>query len=126
MMLSLGLFLLASAVAPAPDATPAIHTTATVDVLVTDRRGKPVPSAHVVVNGLPDRKGKTNTAGHVVFTNMETGSYTLRVERDKFITFEKDFAVNAQTGSTHVVAAVSPLSSLTVRPSKATASAHRR
>ena len=122
MMFSLGLFLLASAVAPAADATPAIQTTATVDVLVTDRRGKPIPSAHVIVNGLPERKGTTNHAGHVVFTKMESGSYTLRVERDKFITFEKDFSVR-QSRWIPVVAAISPVSSLKARPSRAAASA---
>ena len=118
MMFSLGLFLLASAMTPAADATPAIHTTATVDVLVTDRRGKPLPSARVVVNGLPERTGKTNNAGHVVFTKMESGSYTLRVERDKFITFEKDFSVQ-QSRWIPVVAAISPVSSLKARPSRA-------
>jgi Carboxypeptidase regulatory-like domain len=125
------LFLLVSAAVPAVNATETVATTttvgatATVNVWVTDRRGNPLPSANVVVNGVMERAGRTNNSGRVVFTNMQAGDYILRVERDKFITFEKDFAVNAQTGSTHVVAAVSPLSSLTVRPSKATASARR-
>jgi len=60
-----------------------------------------------------------------VFTNMETGAYTLRVERDAFITFEKDFTVSGQTGSLPVVAAISPVASLRTRPSKALASARR-
>ena len=114
------LFLIASAAAPAATATPAIQATATVNVLVTDRRGTPLPSAHVVVNGVSEREGNTNTAGRVVFTNMETGDYVLRVEHKKFITFEKDFVVRDQRGSIPVVAAVSPLASLTVRPSKTT------
>ena len=125
------LFLLVSAAAPAVNATETVDTTtnvgatATVNVWVTDRRGNPLPSAQVMVNGVTERTGRTNNAGRVVFTNMQAGDYVLRVERDKFITLEKDFAVNGQTRSTHVVAAVSPLSSLTVRPSKVTASAHR-
>ena len=122
-------FLLASAVAPAATAAPAapaIQSTATVNVLVTDRRGKPVPSAHVMVNGVSEREGKTNGAGRVVFRDMETGDYVLRVEHNKFITFEKDFAVRGQGGSIPVVAAVSPLSSLTVRPSRTSVSASRR
>jgi hypothetical protein len=53
---------------------------------------------------------------------MESGSYTLRVERDKFITFEKDFAVR-QSRWIPVVAAISPVSSLKARPSRAAASA---
>jgi len=104
------LFLLASAVAPAAQAAPAVQTTATVNVLVTDRHGKPLPSARVIVNGASGREGSTNGAGRVVFTNMQAGDYILRVERDKFITFEKDFAVRDQRGSTRVVAAISPAS----------------
>jgi outer membrane usher protein FimD/PapC len=107
------LFLLASAVAPAVNATPAgnaatVDATSTVNVLVTDRRGKPLSSARVIVNGESAREGNTNRAGRVVFTDMKAGSYILRVERDKFITFEKDFAVRLQRGSTQVVAAISP------------------
>ena len=117
------LFLLASAVAPTAETTSAVQTTATVNVLVTDRHGKPVPSAHVVVKGASEREGDTNKAGRVVFTNVQAGSYILRVERDTFITFEKDFAVRGQSGSTRVVAAISPLSSLAARASRATASA---
>ena len=112
------LVLLASAVAPV-QTMPAIGTPGTVNVLVTDRRGKPLPSAHVIINGVPERRGSTNNVGRVVFTDMESGSYTLRVERDKFITFEKDFAVGGEQGSTHVVAAISPLTSLAPRTARA-------
>ena len=112
------LVLLASVVVPVK-AAPAVGTAGTVNVLVTDRRGKPLPSAHVIINGVPERRGSTNYAGRVVFTEMESGSYTLRVERDKFITFEKDFAVGGERGSTHVVAAISPLTSLAPRTAKA-------
>ena len=119
------LFLVASAVAPAATAAPAIRTTATVNVLVTDRRGKPIPSARVIVNGVSERHGNTNGVGRVVFTNMETGDYTLRVERNNFITFEKDFTVSGQTRSLPVVAAISSVASLPARPSRALASARR-
>ena len=117
MKFSLCLFLLASAVASTAIATPAIQNTATVNVLVTDRGGKPLPSAHVLINGVTEREGNTNKSGRVVFTNMEAGAYTLRVERDRFITFEKDFAVQGQRESTRVVAALSSVASLRVRPS---------
>lgn len=124
MISSLCLFLLASAVAPATDTAPAVDTTATVNVLVTDRRGNPLQSARVVVNG-SEHKGVTNKAGRVVFTNVKTGSYTLRVERDTFITFEKDFEVRDQKRPNSVVAAISPVASLTARPSSAPASPRR-
>lgn len=110
------LFLLAPALGPAPETTPAIQTNATVNVLVTDRHGNPLRSAHVVANGVSEHKGVTNNAGRVVFTNVKSGSYTLRVERNTFITFEKDFDVSEQKGPYLVVAAVSPLASLAARP----------
>jgi len=119
---ALCLFLLASAVAPTVNATTIDYVT-TVNVLVTDRHGKPLPSASVVVNGVSEREGRTNNAGRVVFPNMKAGSYLLRVERDKFIAFEKEFAVLVQSRSTHVVAAISPVASLAARPSRARASA---
>lgn len=110
MMSALGLFLLAFAVAPTTEPTAAVPETATVNVLVTDRHGKPLPSARVAVNGA-EHAGVTNKAGRVVFMNMKAGSYTLRVERDTFITFEKDFDVHDQKGPYLVVAAITPLSS---------------
>ena len=124
MMSSLCLFLLASALAPAAQATPAVEATSTANVLVTDRLGKPLPSARVVVYGESEREGTTNDAGRVVFTNLKAGSYMLRVERDQFITFEKEFTVYGQWQWTPaVVAAISPVSSLPVRTSQASASA---
>lgn len=122
MISPLCLFLLASAVAPATDTTPAIRATTTVNVLVTDRHGKALPSARVAVNG-SEHAGITNSAGRVVFTNMQTGSYTLRVERDTFITFEKDFDVRDEKGPYLVVAAISPLASLAPRPAVKSTSA---
>ena len=115
------LFLVVSALAP--QAMAAIETTATVNVLVTDRRGKPVPAARVLVHG-SEHEGVTNKAGRVVFTKMKTGSYTLRVERDTFITFEKDFDVRDQKGPIPVVAAISPVKSLAAR--RPTTAASRR
>jgi hypothetical protein len=115
------LFMLASAVAPAAETPPAVQTlTTTVNVLVTDRHSRPLPSARVVVNG-SEHAGVTNNAGRVVFTNMKTGSYTLRVERETFITFEKDFDVRDEKGPYLVVAAISPLSSLAAPQLRATA-----
>jgi protocatechuate 3,4-dioxygenase beta subunit len=115
MKLTVGLFLLASAVAQAAENPPPIDTTGTVNVLVTDRRGNPLRSARVMVNGT-EHKAVTNNTGRVVFTNMTPGEYTLRVERNQYITFEKDFVVNGETKPVPVVAAISPLASLAARP----------
>jgi hypothetical protein len=119
MMSSLCVFVLALAAAQVAEPPTAGQETATVNVLVTDRRGKPVPSARVMVHGEPGRQGSTDQTGRIVFTDMTSGSYTLRVERDKYVTFEKDFIVYGQKGS--VVAAISPLSSLPASKGRVTA-----
>ena len=118
-MMSVWLFLLASFMAPAAQ-EPAVQSTTTVNVLVTDRRGIPLRSARVVVNG-SEHVGVTNNSGRVVLTNVKTGEYTLRVERNQYITFEKDFDVRDETGPTPIVAAISPLASLPDRAPKARA-----
>jgi hypothetical protein len=53
---------------------------------------------------------------------MTSGSYILRVERDAFITFEKDFEVRDDKGPYLVVAAISLLESPAARPPTAAAS----
>jgi len=111
MVSSICLLLLASAAA-APAAAATVRAVATVDVLVTDRQGRPLPSAHVVIDGISDREGLTNASGHVVFRSMRAGAYKVQVERVAFITFEKEFSVRAQKERTSVVAALSPAASV--------------
>jgi mannose-6-phosphate isomerase-like protein (cupin superfamily) len=106
MVSSICLFLLATTAAPA---TAAVQAATTVDVLVTDRHGRPLQSAHVRVDGASDREGNTNATGHVVFRSMGTGAYKLRVERLAFITFEKEFTVRPKQGRASVAAALSPV-----------------
>jgi hypothetical protein len=105
-MVSSIIFLLLSA-APAPAATAPVRPT-TVDVLVTDRYGKPLQSAHVVVDGVSEREGDTDASGHVMFRNMTAGTYKLQVERDAFITLQKEFMVRPGSGSVAVLASLSP------------------
>src|SRR5262245_7158331 len=116
MLAPLCLVMLSAATTPAT-AAPA-RAVATVDVLITDRRGRPLPSAHVVIDGVSDREGNTNTAGHIVFRNMTPGAYKMQVARDAYITFEKEFEIRTGRGSLKVTAALSPTSSLAVRAPK--------
>jgi mannose-6-phosphate isomerase-like protein (cupin superfamily) len=102
------------AASPAPAAVP-VHKAATVDVLVTDRRGKPLPSANVSIEGSSQREGRTDSRGRIVFKNVAAGAYMLQVERDAFVTFGKEFTVAAGHRPTSVVAALSSLSSIQPR-----------
>ncbi|HEX5109949.1 MAG TPA: cupin domain-containing protein [Vicinamibacterales bacterium] len=108
-----------SAASPAAATAPP-RAAATVDVLVTDRRGRPLPSARVVIDGVSEREGVTNTAGHIIFRNMTPGAYKLQVVRETYITFEKEFEIRTARGSLKVSAALSPTASLSARAPKKT------
>ena len=106
-MLSSIVFLMLSA-APAPAEPAAVPPAATVDVAVTDRQGRPLRSARVLVAGLSEREGTTDARGRVVFKNMLAGDYKLEVQRDAFISFEKEFTVAPGESAVRVAAALSP------------------
>src|SRR5262245_18053303 len=64
----------------------------TLQIRVTHRVGKPLVFAHVKVQGT-EREGQTNAAGCVTFNELKAGLYLVRVNRDAFITLEKDFRI---------------------------------
>jgi mannose-6-phosphate isomerase-like protein (cupin superfamily) len=72
----------------APAAKPAI-----VDLLVTTPAGMTIPGATVKADGPVSRQGTTGADGHVVFQNMNPGTYRFRIEHDSFTTLEKEVAV---------------------------------
>jgi len=116
MLAPLCLVMLSAATTPATAAP--VRAAATVDVLVTDRRGRPLPSAHVVIDGMSEREGNTNTAGHIVFRNVTPGAYKMQVARDAYIAFEKEFEIRPGRRSLKVSAALSPTTSLAARAPK--------
>jgi len=79
----------------------------TLQIRVTDRAGKPLGFAHVKVQGVAQGEGETNAAGCVTFNEVKAGVYLVRVERDAFITLEKEFRIEPGH-SARVVAALSP------------------
>ena len=100
---------------PPPADTAPVRTAATVQVLVTDRDGSPLPSAHVVVNGASEREGHTDKAGRVTFVNVAEGAYKLTVDRREFITLQKEFSVDARRESMVVGAELSPTPGVAAR-----------
>ena len=100
------LFVLLTAPPQTPSAGP-IRPASRVEVLVTDRSGTTLKSAHVTVEGISKREGTTPVTGLMTFLSVRVGNYVLRVERDGFIPLEKEFTVVAgRTAS--VAAALSP------------------
>jgi len=78
-----------------------------VDIRVTDRSGSPLPGAIVKLEGGPSsRDGAANAQGMFTFTNVRAGTYRLRIERDRFTTFEKEIVV--RTTRVAADAALSP------------------
>jgi mannose-6-phosphate isomerase-like protein (cupin superfamily) len=77
--------------APAAAAAPATSMA----LRVTDRTGMTLESAHVTAEGPVSRDGTTDRNGGVTFKGLNAGTYRLRVERDGFVTLEKEVIVNA-------------------------------
>jgi mannose-6-phosphate isomerase-like protein (cupin superfamily) len=62
---------------------------------VTDQRGAPIPAVQVSIVGASDRSGETDDRGQVNFIGMEPGTYRVRFEGDKVISFEREVTVRA-------------------------------
>src|SRR5262249_12687268 len=106
-LMMLHTLLLALAAAAAPAAEVRSCQPASLQIRVTDRTGAPLASAHVKVEGRGARQGTTNAAGCATFNNLTAGKDMLRVDRDAFITLEKEFTGVAGR-PTVVAAALSP------------------
>jgi len=62
---------------------------------VTDARGLPIPGIQVTVAGPSDRNGETNDSGQLNFVGMQPGTYRVRFDGDKVISFEKEVVVRS-------------------------------
>ena len=86
---------------PAKPSTPSTRkpaqppAAATLELKVTDRKGAPINGAEVTVEGPSTREGTTDANGSIVFRNMTAGAYRGRVQRDGFITLEKEATIRA-------------------------------
>jgi mannose-6-phosphate isomerase-like protein (cupin superfamily) len=95
--LVLGLALQQPPAKPSTQSTrkPAPPPAATLELKVTDRKGAPIAGAEVTVEGPSAREGTTDANGAIVFRNMTAGAYRGRVQRDGFITLEKEATIRA-------------------------------
>ena len=57
--------------------------------------GMTIPAATVKAEGPTSRAGTTGSDGRIVFENLPAGTYRFRVERDAFVTLEKEIVVFA-------------------------------
>src|SRR6185503_2441963 len=62
---------------------------------ITDTRGLPIPEVRVTVAGPSDRSGETNDGGQLNFVGMQPGTYRVRFDGEKVISFEKEVVVRS-------------------------------
>jgi mannose-6-phosphate isomerase-like protein (cupin superfamily) len=74
------------------------------NLTVTTQTGEPIEGAIVTADGPVSREGETNGAGLVSFT-MTAGTYRCRIEREGYVTLEKEVTVKA--GAVHTTAETS-------------------
>lgn len=73
-------------------------------MMVTDPRGLAIPGVRVTIAGPSDRGAETDDRGQVNFVGMQPGTYRVRFDGDKVISFEREAIVRAgQTTSIDVV-----------------------
>jgi hypothetical protein len=68
---------------------------AAVELSVTTTVGMTIPGANVRAEGPTSRTGTTGADGRIVFENLPAGTYRFRIERDSFVTLEKEIVVFA-------------------------------
>jgi mannose-6-phosphate isomerase-like protein (cupin superfamily) len=87
--------------APAPG-RPSLQLT------ITDRGGAPVAGADVTLTGPVEREAQTDKSGALRFSGLRAGTYRVHVEREGFITLERELTLPASGRVTAVDLALSP------------------
>jgi mannose-6-phosphate isomerase-like protein (cupin superfamily) len=96
------------AATPAPAAPRrVVPTTATLEIRVVDRSGRPISDAHVVVQGPTSREDTTDKSGTTTFKTMTAGSYRVRAEGDGYVALEKEIPVKGAVAPQQVLLSLS-------------------
>lgn len=82
--------------APATQSAPAAKP-GSIDLTVTSQTGALLSGASVRADGPSARQGSTDVEGDVILTNVAAGTYRCRIQRDGYITLEKELTVKAGT-----------------------------
>lgn len=78
---------------PAPKPRPASPSRLSLTVFVTDPTGAPQAGVKVTADGPVPREGTTSREGSITLQGLRPGTYRLRFEADRFITFEKELVL---------------------------------
>src|SRR5712671_6989886 len=68
---------------------------ATLEIRVVDRSGRPVADAHVVADGPTPREATSEADGTVSFKTLTAGTYRVRAEAPGFVALEKEIAIKS-------------------------------
>jgi Carboxypeptidase regulatory-like domain/Cupin domain len=79
----------------APRRAPATNSRAGMAITVTDPKGLTLAGIQVSVTGTTPRSGETDESGNVNFTGLMAGTYRLRFDGEKWISFEREVTVRA-------------------------------
>jgi len=85
----------------------ALPTTATLEVRVVDRSGRPVDEAHVVVLGPTTREDKSDKSGSVTLKTLPVGNYRVRAEATGYVALEKEISLKGAVAPTQVLLSLS-------------------
>jgi len=91
---------------PAPPRRP-VPTTATLEVRVVDRSGRPINDAHVVLQGPTTREEKADKSGTATLKTVTPGNYRVRAEGEGFIALEREVAVKGAVAPIEVLLSLS-------------------
>jgi mannose-6-phosphate isomerase-like protein (cupin superfamily) len=80
--------------APATQSAPGVKP-GSIDLTVTSQTGALLSGASVRADGPSSRQGSTDVEGDVILTNVAAGTYRCRIQRDGYITLEKELSVKA-------------------------------
>jgi len=94
------------ATTPAPPRRVA-PTTATLEVKVVDRSGRPIDDAHVSVQGPTTREDKSDGSGTATLKTLPAGNYRVRAEGVGFIALEKEVTLKGAVAPTQVLLSLS-------------------
>ncbi|HEY6356597.1 MAG TPA: carboxypeptidase regulatory-like domain-containing protein [Vicinamibacterales bacterium] len=78
--------------APAAQSAPGVKP-GSIDLTVTSQTGALLSGASVRADGPSSRQGSTDVEGDVILTNVAAGTYRCRIQRDGYITLEKELTV---------------------------------
>jgi mannose-6-phosphate isomerase-like protein (cupin superfamily) len=95
-----------TATTPAPPRR-VVPSTATLEVRVVDRSGRPIGDAHVVVQGPTAREDKSDKTGTTTFKTVTPGSYRVRAEGEGYVALEKEIAVKGAVAPLQVLLSLS-------------------